>query len=682
MQEASLSQCAERGLAPTGNLRKVVGPTKNQTASRFSVIPAESFSLENTKTMNNTLKLALSAVLGVALVAPAFAQDNFPDVPENHWAYGALANLKDKIVFGYPDGFYRGSRMMTRYEFAVAIDKLWKAMMAQFDDVNAKIEALEKRPTGGGSDNSDLAKQLSDLKNQVNGMKGWEGKINELDKLVKEFRPQLTELGVKVDDMMKDMADVKERLAALEGKSNAINIGGFVDLLVLAGHSSDDLRGLMPDGSVVGVGEGSYSDAVVGLDRDLNIYHSAFITLNGGKGDVTWDAILKVGNTLGLGDISTYSPGTFSSDNDTDVTFGKFAVTFNSQLAGQGVKAQIGRVGHQVSPYILKRTSFTKEYYSNAWRDSGDWYFDGGILDFMFGNVSLKVFGGQNSNLNTTNGADINPSSIYQGVLGPVDRTLGVQVQFPFGETGAVNLAYLWQDSDTRANLGGFGVVNRRNVYGADVNLTFSNINFYGSFAQSVLTENTTTRLDDDNTAYDVRLGYNSGAFGFGAGYRRVEANFDADGDWGRTGTWYNPRNVEGFNAMVSFKPSDSLKLYGKGELLQGVENGAGGFLGEDDEALSLTVGLDYKLSNFLDLGLKYEDVKFDYDAGTDPYQRWLTLMLGYSVSENAKLSFTYTYSDVDFKGRTLQGRPAANPNFDGNRFKGGLLATQLTVKF
>ena len=57
--------------------------------------------------MNRTLKFALSAVLGFGLVLPAAAQSNFPDVPDNHWAYEAIGNLKGKILFGYPDGLYR-----------------------------------------------------------------------------------------------------------------------------------------------------------------------------------------------------------------------------------------------------------------------------------------------------------------------------------------------------------------------------------------------------------------------------------------------------------------------------------------------------------------------------------------------------------------------------------------------
>lgn len=48
----------------------------------------------------------------------------FPDVPENHWAYNLVQDLAYKgIVVGYPDGNFSGDRTLTRYEFAVALDR-------------------------------------------------------------------------------------------------------------------------------------------------------------------------------------------------------------------------------------------------------------------------------------------------------------------------------------------------------------------------------------------------------------------------------------------------------------------------------------------------------------------------------------------------------------------------------
>ena len=47
---------------------------------------------------------------------------NFPDVPENHWAYQYVKTLAEKgYLEGYPDGEFKGDRSMTRYEYAAVI---------------------------------------------------------------------------------------------------------------------------------------------------------------------------------------------------------------------------------------------------------------------------------------------------------------------------------------------------------------------------------------------------------------------------------------------------------------------------------------------------------------------------------------------------------------------------------
>ena len=78
--------------------------------------------------MKRTFKYALSAILTAAIVLPAVAQDNFPDVPDNHWAFEALARMKkDGLLVGYPDGLFRGGRPASRYELAVAMHAVWYA---------------------------------------------------------------------------------------------------------------------------------------------------------------------------------------------------------------------------------------------------------------------------------------------------------------------------------------------------------------------------------------------------------------------------------------------------------------------------------------------------------------------------------------------------------------------------
>lgn len=46
----------------------------------------------------------------------------FPDVPQNHWAYQYISQLAGNgILVGYPDGTFKGDAKMTRYEFATML---------------------------------------------------------------------------------------------------------------------------------------------------------------------------------------------------------------------------------------------------------------------------------------------------------------------------------------------------------------------------------------------------------------------------------------------------------------------------------------------------------------------------------------------------------------------------------
>lgn len=64
------------------------------------------------------LTAMVNALVGMEAIAPD-TTTMFPDVPENHWAYEAVEMMaKTGLVQGYPDGEFKGDRIMTRYEFA------------------------------------------------------------------------------------------------------------------------------------------------------------------------------------------------------------------------------------------------------------------------------------------------------------------------------------------------------------------------------------------------------------------------------------------------------------------------------------------------------------------------------------------------------------------------------------
>ena len=78
--------------------------------------------MEAIKAQNAKITAILNAVLGADL--PQDQTNMFPDVPANHWAYEAVNDMaKRGLVIGYEDGQFKGDRTMTRYEFAMIVER-------------------------------------------------------------------------------------------------------------------------------------------------------------------------------------------------------------------------------------------------------------------------------------------------------------------------------------------------------------------------------------------------------------------------------------------------------------------------------------------------------------------------------------------------------------------------------
>ena len=75
--------------------------------------------------MKKTLASALTAALVVGAASTTFAAANpFSDVPSDHWAYDAVAQLaQDGVIEGYGDTTFQGDKNITRYEMAQMVAK-------------------------------------------------------------------------------------------------------------------------------------------------------------------------------------------------------------------------------------------------------------------------------------------------------------------------------------------------------------------------------------------------------------------------------------------------------------------------------------------------------------------------------------------------------------------------------
>jgi hypothetical protein len=124
--------------------------------------------------MKKTLVSALTTALVVGAASTTFAAANpFSDVPADHWAYDAVTELQAKgVVNGFPDGTYRGNQNMTRYEMAQIIAKAMAKVSAPASNASAADKAM-------------------------------------VDKLAAEFKDELANLGVRIDELESRMDNVK-----------------------------------------------------------------------------------------------------------------------------------------------------------------------------------------------------------------------------------------------------------------------------------------------------------------------------------------------------------------------------------------------------------------------------------------------------------------------------------------
>lgn len=625
--------------------------------------------------MKRTLTLALAAALSTAILAPlAAAQDNFPDVPENHWSYEALEVLKrEGILLGYPDGLYRGARNATRYEVATAIYQAYRRLKGLSDGLSEQISEIQKALGNDGSgDLKELRDQLAALKAKVDGMGGSNEAMDAMKKLTAEFEKELASLGVDVEAMKKDLADLEERVTKLEGNTvkGTISISGDANIFVAAGNSRDGRAGLTKDGRVVGVDN---AGDPVGMTRDLNVFHELGLNISSeGKKGPKWYATLVFGNMLqnGAGGPggAAFAPnqrfgGAPISEAETSFVVDKFVVDVDGGLANLPFSAKVGRLGVKVAPYIFQRADTTPYFYNERW-DDGEHRMDGAAVNFNFGSVGLTVLGGKNDNRLSSNTADI-------GIVG-VDASLGAVLSFNLGENITGKAAYLYHD------LAGTGVAptdpNRLNVFGGEATAKFGAFTVNGGYSKSILTNNTDNLgLDNNNAAAFANVGYAGNNWGLTAEYRKVQEDFAAQGSWRRLGTAWSPTNLETFTGM-GFVNFGAIKLEGHGEFGETVS--AAGAVPKDADIESYMGKLSYQLNDAWKTYVSYEEFKLKNPAaaGNLVRQRWATVGLGTKLGETGMLNLAYEYGAVQNNIAWGTG-PAGS-------FSGGFLTTQLSIKF
>lgn len=630
------------------------------------------------------------AILGAAMVVPAMAQDNFPDVPDNHWAYEALLRLKSNgLLVGYPDGLYRGGRPASRYEMAVAIHATYVNLKNITDGLQKQIDALKDEVGKGGTgDMSSLKTALTNLQNEQNGMKKWGDDIAALRRLADTFQKELQDLNVNVEAMKKDLADLTTRVEILEKNKPTIILSGDASLFLTTGQGKDGFGGLNKDGRFSGARLNGGNVTSTSAFKDLSVFHEGAITFTTTKETgPKFSGTIVAGNLIGAnngirGSFYNQSMGGagtgYFDGGPSDFYVQNFSVKFDGRAGKMDSNVELGRVGYAISPYIFMRPDYNT-YADNARWDNGKYMFDGGVLALGVGPAKVEVFGGRNSNRNSVNGVDLQPIMAANFL---VDQTLGANVKFGLGSNGSVNVAYLMMDANTNSIYNGLNV-NRLTVFGGDAKFQLGKVALMGGYSKTDLYDNNTKQFSNNNTAYYAGGGFMLGKVDITAKYREVDDQFMAPGDWGRLGIWRNPTNIKGFEVNGKIGLGDKLTLMAGGEFNKGKRTVFGSPLNSNSKVDSFNVGLNFQMTSSLMINLGYEETKFKNVNGTlaEPKYKWANIGLGYNLGNDTMLKFGYEMSDVTNEF-LLPYLNAFGPKSATGTYKGGMFTTSLSVKF
>ena len=633
------------------------------------------------------LTVIVGILLLMAAASGAYAQGPFADVPTDHWAYEAVNDLQEKgILIGYPEGTFQGKRALTRYEFAVAISRM----------IPVIVEQVLQRVPGGAQGVSQ--EQLKALQERVTTLEGKPGAISgpigsmdldNLRKLMDQFRDELAALGVDVDALKRDVANLTERVGALEAEVARVKFTGNVDIFAVATKIVTDVavdRDNRTFASGATLDELANTIGVV-FDGDLNIAGKLSDT-------ATANATLNFGNYLSyIGTVDDYAggirPAVLSGLEQVFPYYANVEAGF-----GNGSTIQIGRLPLQLTPYTLKKID-VDTYTSIVKTDSGDYPVDGAKLALRFGGVSLIGFAAKNnSNEFLANGLTSQANGgLYQGGgqfnhvggaaaggLDSIDQSAGVRAMIGTPFKGNLGLTYMRVAGQSTTDY------DQADVLGADINFNYGKYNVGFEYAQSTTidTDDVAIDVDELNKVFDGKIGATIGGLGLDLGYRSVERNYTGAGYWDKIGRWTNPTNVQGPYVNLGYGLTTGIKLVANGAFYNGVNNlwpnGPGynivnaAMNQEDDQLWKANVGLKWGLSPDWAVDAGYEIVKWSPDGGSDTDETYLTIGAAWQINPSAGLKLAY---------QIIEYSPAGSDTpYGDTAYKGNLAVAEFGVKF
>jgi hypothetical protein len=632
----------------------------------------------------------------------------FKDLDQNHWAYQAVESLRAKnIVVGYPDGYFRGKRTLTRYEFAVALDRALKQIQTTAGPKG------DTGPTGPPGDAGPV------------GPAGPPGMTPEevatFRRLLNEFRDELAAMGNTVQGINRKLDALARDVAALRAqwdKAPKLSGGTFV------GIRSDRAAGPYADynGRIIGGPDGMGRLTLVNTPAVIHWFGLDVKAPIPGGGTI--DAEITSNNYKNFegGSLGQIGP-VYNTDPAADTYIHKLEITTPFTGLGRGSSLTIGRFGYRIGHLSLWKPN-VDTYFNNPFEENGLYYMDGAKLSTNFGSVSFEAVGAQTKSATGTDGEAWN--SPLAGATSPALFTpggpFGGMGHFPgltYKPVGQPDQGQMTVDELAALNLGlGFNLLDRAGhlrvtalglqntgasvpgvgfnnvlVLGADGDIKLADrLSLTADWAKSIVGNGRFNTLNipgtdtQQNNAFNATVGYGAGGLSLNAGYRYIDPLFYAPGYWGRIGNWINPTNIQGPTFRAAYDVSQAFGVNVGGDFFTAARNRAGdGGLSTDDNINRVLMGLRWDVAKNFRTTVDWEGVYWSLsgthsgvpELGTGnvhPTEQYITLGTGYNLTSNTILKLSYQIGDFDGHGAFLSG-PTTHSTF--NVFTG-----QVSVKF
>lgn len=648
------------------------------------------------------LGAALSA-LAISWSAPVQAQDTFKDVPQDHWAYQAVAELQQKgILLGYPpEGLFKGRRYMTRYEFAVALQRALSKIVGK--EGPAGKDGAPGAPGATGATGADGAQ----------GPQGVPGvtpeELAQIRRLANEFKNELAGIGANIGQINSRLDALAKQVADLKSQwDRAIKVGVGANFAIRGDYSRFPF---VDKGGAGNFGLKGFSS--VDVIHDIHLLLSAKTKDANFTGDLAFTNYLSYrGNTLTQGSFALNPLLGAGAVAETIMPL-QAQVDIPVTGIGENTTLTVGRYKQHGTALTYRRPDLDP-YFNIQQYDDGNYIQDGIKLNTKFGSVKTSLFVGSFATVADSRGNAINAPIIGAGAIGPGGAGLGGFKPVGINALGAGNVAsqvagvnlgipfFNFADLGVTADIFNTGLnvaaepannpFNSVTVYGANLNFKpIGRLHINAEVAKSVTGSGTSGdgQSNDDNNAYALHVGYGTGPVSIHAGYNDIDPRFGAPGSWLTLGNWYNPTNVRGPYLSLGYKASDNLSLHVGGNYLEGARNRPG-YLNMNDRINQVKAGLEYKISSRLTTSVDYEGVMYALDApGSNnpsiPIEQYLTLGAGLQLNNSAKLKFGYQMINWQNVGGAFGGSASGINGLGaggGNSSNATVFTTSINLKF